>query len=159
MIQLQFVRQADIESSAIAWFTQGELSHVDAVMPDGSLLGARSDRVGGEPSGVYIRPCDYANFALRIGFTIKATKVQEAKFYAFLKSQIGKPYDKTAIWGFVIGRDWRDKDSWICSELQAAALEAAGIVPPLYLAANKITPTALALTASAIGATRLKDAA
>lgn len=155
MITLQFVRQADLASSAIAWFTQGEFSHVDAVMPDGSLLGSRNDSVGGQPRGVHIRPPDYADFAFKVRFNIWAYKPQEDKFYEFLNRQLGKPYDTTAIWGFVTGRNWREKDSWICSELQAAALEAAGLVPPLYLATNKISPTALALTVSAIGAARV----
>lgn len=150
-VQLQFVRQHDIASSAIAWFSQGEVSHVDAVMPDGMLLGARNDAVGGQPPGVRIRPPDYAKFVLWVPFTITTTPDQEVKFHSFLLAQVGKPYDQQAIWGFVTGRNWRENDSWICSELQAAALEAAGIVPPLYLAANKITPTALALLASGIG--------
>lgn len=74
------------------------------------------------------------------------------KWLEFLMSQLGKPYDYEAIWGFLLNRDWREPDSWICSELQARALEVAGIVPCLYLACNKITPVALALAVSAAGA-------
>jgi len=153
-IQLQFVRQKGIASSAIAWFSQGNFSHVDAVLPSGRLLGARNDNALGIPSGVQIRPEGYADWALRVRFTIPTTQEQANKFYTFLREQIGKPYDRSAIWGFVTGRNWRAQDSWICSELQAAALEHAGIVPPLYLSANKITPTALALLASSIASSR-----
>lgn len=78
--------------------------------------------------------------------------MQSRAFYRFLRAQVGKPYDHSAIWGFASGRDWREDDSWICSELQAAALEHAGIVPnQLYLAANKITPVALAFGLSFLG--------
>jgi len=151
MIRLQFVREADIASDVIAWFSQGNLSHVDAVLPGGALLGARSDRVGGAPSGVQIRTPGYAKFALVVPFTVPATPDQEETFLKFLLSQVGKPYDHQAIWGFAVGRNWREEDSWICSELQAAALEHAGVCPCLYLAANKITPVALALAVSAMG--------
>lgn len=150
MIRLQFSRQAGIASGAIAWFSSGNLSHVDAMLPDGSLLGARSDAVGGQPPGVRIRPQGYAKFAVRVIMEIPCGSFRERTFYAFLHSQKGKPYDKKAIWAFVANRNWRDQDSWICSELQASAGEVAGIWPKLYLAANKITPVALALVASAV---------
>lgn len=151
MITLRFVREPCLSSDLIAWFTQGHLSHVDCITKSGKALGARSDRVGGEPAGVWVRPADYAAFALVTCFELDATPAQEKAFYQFLNAQIGKPYDHRAIWGFVTGRDWREPDSWICSELQAAALEYAGIVPKLYVAANKITPNALALIASVVG--------
>lgn len=152
-IQLQFSRQADIASSAIAWFSQGNLSHVDAILPGGLLLGARSDRVGGKPAGVQIRPPGYAKFALRVVFTIPCTDAQAARFYEFLSQQIGKPYDRSVILGFVSGRNWRALDSWICSELIMAALEYAGIIPPPYLAIYKIAPNAAALAVSVLRST------
>ena len=56
----------------------------------------------------------------------------------------------TAIVAFVAGRDWHNPDSWICSELVAAATEAANLFPKkIYVTANGITPKALALEASA----------
>lgn len=152
MIRLQFSRQADFASDAIAWFSSGHLSHVDAVMGNGFLLGSRSDVVEHIPAGVQIRPPWYARFAEKVVFEIPATPFQYARWERFLEAQIGKPYDSTAIWGFVTGRDWREQDSWFCSELQARALEVAGVAPNLYLAANKITPVALALAVSAMGA-------
>lgn len=153
-IRLQFSRQAGIASAAIAWFSQSNFSHVDAVLPSGRLLGARHDKVGGKPSGVEIRPTGYAKFALAVQFVIPTTDEQANKFYHFLFDQIGKPYDSSAIWGFVTGRNWRAQDSWFCSELIAAALEHAGIFPPLYFAANKITPNALALVVSTKASSR-----
>ncbi len=84
--------------------------------------------------------------------SLDATKKQERDFYAYLNAQIGKPYDKTAITAFVFNRDWREEDAWYCSELQAAALEDAGLSHPLYLPASKVTPVSLALVMSALGA-------
>jgi hypothetical protein len=51
MIRLQFVLGTGLSSQAIAWFSAGHFSHVDAVLPDNRLLGARSDVVGGKPPG------------------------------------------------------------------------------------------------------------
>jgi uncharacterized protein YycO len=150
VIKLQFVCENAISSALIALFSAGHFSHVDAVWGKTSLLGARSD---GLPPGVEVRPAEYLRFSTRVVFEIPATAHQKAKWRAFLKAQIGKPYDHSAIWGFVRGRDWRQADSWICSELQAAALEHAGVLPKLYIATNKITPVFLAGLVSAIGAT------
>jgi uncharacterized protein YycO len=149
MIKLQFVCENALSSRAIAWFSQGHFSHVDACWGK-DLLGARSD---GLPPGVEVRPAGYLAFSTRVVFEIPAKPRQKRQWAEFLKAQVGKPYDHTAIWAFVRGRDWRQADSWICSELQAAALEHAGILPKLYVATNKITPVFLAGLVSAIGAT------
>jgi uncharacterized protein YycO len=153
MIRLQFVRQAALSSDIIAWFSQGHFSHVDAILPDETLLGARNDSVGGQPPGVRIRPPDYTPFSLRVVMAVPCSESQAERYYSFLHSQVGKPYDTEAIWAFAFGRDWREQDSWICSELQTAAGEACGAFPSLYLAANKITPVSCALAFSAIGGT------
>jgi len=139
----------------IAWFSQGHLSHVDAILPDGNLLGSRTEVCKGIKQGVHVRPFDYLRGATKkvVRMTIPCTDTQKGDFYTFLYSQIGKPYDRSAILGFIVNRNWRDTNSWYCMELIAAALEKAGIVPDLYLAANKITPVAGALVVSAIGGT------
>ena len=153
-IKLQFVSQKDIGSTMIGWFSAGHLSHVDAVLPSG-LLGARNDST--PISGVWERQPDYARFNRRVVMTITCTEAQTKAWLVFLRKQVGKPYDWRCILGFVSGRDWRETDSWICSELQAAALEAVGIVPPLYLTANKITPVALALAVSALHGVNIQE--
>lgn len=159
MITLQFIGQHDFLSRAIGWFSAGHLSHVDVVMPNGGLLGARSDhyrsRAGDTslevPAGVRIRPANYVGHPKTVvRFSIAATTDQEKTFYDFLSRQIGRPYDYEAILGFVFNRDWRETDSWICSELVMAALEKAKLIPELYLAANRISPVAAALAISMI---------
>ena len=151
MIRLHFSLGTDWTSRVIAWFSAGDFSHVDAILPDGSLLGSRSDAIGGKPPGVQIRPAGYEPWRAWAIVELAANPVQESAFHGFLLRQIGKPYDSRAIWGFITGRDWRAQDSWICSELQAAALEGSAVIPPLVLEANKITPAALALAVSAAG--------
>jgi hypothetical protein len=156
-ITLQFVLGKGVSSGAIAWFSQGHFSHVDAVLPDGSLLGARSDRIKGIDPGVQVRPPNYEKWLKRTQFTIPCTLSQYLDWLDFLYEQLHRPYDKKAIWAFATGRDWREEDSWICSELQCAALEVAKIVPCLYLAANKVTPVMCAMVASAVQGSVYKD--
>jgi uncharacterized protein YycO len=127
------------------------LSHVDCVLPDGRLLGSRSDRKGNVEAGVQIRPPAYAKWRVREVIELRTTKRQEERLYKFLHKQIGKPYDRIGILGWVTGRSWRDDDSWYCSELQTAALEYARIIPKLYVPTYKITPETLAIIMSAIG--------
>lgn len=149
-VELQFSVCDDIGSWAIRLYDHGPWSHVDAVLPDG-LLGARLDELGGKPAGVQLRPFTYCNFHAISRVFVDCTEDQRAKFYEFLNSQIGKPYDPSAIAGFVFDRDWRNPDSWFCSELQGVALEDAGIFPhKLALPTNKLTPSGLYLALSVI---------
>lgn len=113
-------------------------THVDIVMPDGLLLGARSD------NGVLIRPSNYAAFTATRVIEIECTEKQVDAYYSFAKAQVGKPYDYLAISAFVVPaltRDWLSGTAWFCSELDAAAMFHAGIFPrALATAVNKITP-------------------
>lgn len=152
LLSWQFVLGSGISSRSIAWFSAGHFSHVDCIFPDGFLLGARSDRVGHRPAGVELRPPAYEKWKERVVMSLEVETSRANKFYGFLNEQLHKPYDKTAIWGFAAGRDWREDDSWFCSELQTAAIEAANITPALYAPAAKITPAGLAIVLSALGA-------
>jgi hypothetical protein len=154
-IVLQFVTEDALTSALIRWFSAGDFSHVDAVLPDGSLLGSRFEAmtVNGQsiPGGVQIRPPGYAKFkrVLKVSIPVESEKVDI--FYNWWKSQIGKPYDMTAIIGFFIGRNWRKANSWYCSEGIARGMEIAKVFSyELYTATNKLTPAALLLAISAI---------
>jgi hypothetical protein len=161
MITLQFCSFDCWQNRLIRWFSAGRVGHVDVVMPDGSLLGAQHDAgMGGRPAGVWVRSAIYGDqwgMRNRIRVSLPATREQERMFYAFLRRQIGKPYDSKAIWGFVFARNWRDSRAWFCSELAAAALEYAGVVRP-FGAPNKITPQELLLVCSALGTVDYIDA-
>jgi hypothetical protein len=141
MITLQFAAEANIPSLLIEWYGHGSYAHVDNVCEDGTLLGARVK------GGVQKRLPGYAPFTkiLRVTLPFQATDYDK-----FLNDQIGKPYDGTAIAAFAFDRDWRKADSWFCSELIAAALEACNFFRyPLVTAANKLTPPDLLLLCSA----------
>ena len=136
-------------SRAIQIFSRGWPSHVDHVLGDGTLLGARSDSVGGKPPGVQIRPANYEVWTKTQSIRLNATAAQETAWLNFLTAQIGKPYDFEAIAAFAIDRDWRNPEKWFCSELAAAALEACKWFPkPLASVANEITPRDLLLVIS-----------
>lgn len=126
MILLRFVSHPGLFNWACTIAQYGFWStHCDAVMPDGRYLGAISD-------GVKIREPDYdaGNVTREVFVEVKATAEQEEIFYAFIESQVGKPYDTWAIVAyFWPSRDWQELDSWFCSELLATGLAECGILP------------------------------
>lgn len=141
----RFIAEKDIASRAIAWFGGGSWSHIDVRNPDGTYTGARED-------GGYIqRPADYIKPAHWCFFTLEVTAEQEVAFWKSSNAKLGDAYDKLAIWGFLLGRDWAEPGKWICSEAQAHNLTCAKIIHPLYLSANRITPNDMTLILSSIG--------
>ena len=70
------------------------------------------------------------------------------------QEKFGKPYDNTAIWGFAFGRNWREKDSWFCSEKQIDGAQHAKIIRPLPAPINKVPPpAAMSIISQAPGVT------
>jgi uncharacterized protein YycO len=49
---------------------------------------------------------------------------------AWLETQVGKPYDWTALLSFIVHRDWASPNKWFCSELAAMAWDKGG--SPLF---------------------------
>lgn len=141
-IVIRFVTCSDPISAIIR---RGELgfwaSHVEALTPDGFLLGAHAD------GGVARRPRDYdvGQWTLELLVAVPASADQQAAFWAFLAAQLGKPYDANAIKALAAGElsgmaTLADNAgaAWICSALIAGALKAAGLV--------LATPSTLRLT-------------
>jgi hypothetical protein len=135
-ITTQFITEASVGSWMIRYGTHSDFSHVDVVLPNGNLLGARSDTA---TPGVAIRHPNYATFTRCSRVIIPCTKEQEDNYYKFLYAQLGKPYDWKSIVGFAIDRDWRETDSWFCSELDIAGKEVAGILK-IATPSNRMTP-------------------
>lgn len=142
-VVLQFVASSDPMSWAIMRISR-HYSHVDVVLPDETLLGARQD------GGVAIRPANYEKFTKRTRVfvlcgTLTGNEGKDVYAYDWYRAQIGKPYDTRAIEAFVAGflgpeRDWQAPDSWYCSELAIAGLLASGIARDPGVSANHITP-------------------
>jgi hypothetical protein len=145
-MRIRFVTGHDFASLGIRVAEHdGWCTHVEAVMPDGTLLGAHFR------GGVMARAADYdKGIATRqLIVSLDAAHDEEDKFNAFLRSQVGKSYDLTALAGFALGRDWHKADSWFCSELIAAALEESGYIPHLASINSHISPRDLLLVLSA----------
>jgi uncharacterized protein YycO len=126
MITLRFVAHTGLFNWACTIAQYGFWStHAEAVMPDGRYLGAISD-------GVKARAPDYDRGTIKqeIFLEVSATADQEEIFYAFIESQIGKPYDLWAILAyFWPSRNWQSFDAWYCSELLGTGLAECGILP------------------------------
>lgn len=109
MISLQFAAEDGLSSDLIKYFEHGAFSHVDAVLPNGDLLGARLD------GGVQVRKPGYAAFSRTLRVDLPADDLTAQRFYAFLQSQVGKPYDMGVIAAFAFDANWQASGEWICS--------------------------------------------
>jgi hypothetical protein len=149
-IVLQFVEGSGLGSGMIKWFGHGAFSHVDAVLPDGTLLGARNDDIDGVPAGVQIRPASYVADEHVRRISLPASDAQATAFYDFMHAQIGKPYNKIGIVAFAVNASWSSVGAWFCSQVVTAALQAAAWLRDLSEPPNKIDPDDLFLILSAL---------
>ncbi len=135
MITVRFSANRTFGSRIIRAATWSEFSHVDFVLPSGSLLGAAA--IG----GVALREARADCTRVR-AFRVDAP----ARVLAAAIDQLGKPYDWAGVVGMGLHRDWQEDDSWFCSELVAWAFQAAG--RPLLRAdhLHRITPRDLLLS-------------
>lgn len=144
-LEVSLAQGTGLISKTIDWFSAGRVSHADLVMPNHTLLGARSD------GGVKERPGDYLGNIKRWVFSKEVSREQAFEVYKFAYQQLDKGYDHLAIFAFAINRNWREEDRWFCSELVAAALEKGKVLPKLWQPMNKITPTMLGAMLSSAG--------
>jgi hypothetical protein len=132
-----------LSSKAIECFGMSVMSHVDIMLANGDLVGARSDQIyyrGRDPrffggylsAGVQLRPHDYESCNEILVLEKPVSHDQHRLCMQFLAAQIGKDYDKIGILDFALcrnrWRDWRDPSSWWCSELFAGMLEHGGVI-------------------------------
>jgi hypothetical protein len=146
VITIRFVTCHDVVSAAIRAYQYGFwASHVDALI-GGKLVGAHFN------GGVLARPIGYdaSKITKEQIVAIKADDPTTKAFEDFITAQIEKPYDVEAIAAMVLDRDWRDPNSWFCSELIAAGLEQCKIFSRLPAALNRILPRDAMLMATAL---------
>lgn len=150
-ILLQYSTEHSLSSWAIRWWTDSEWSHVDAVLPNGDLLGARPDYPIKGRTGVQIRPKNYAPFS-KTRLVEIATEGADT-FYALLRGEIGKPYARGKILNFVVDQDdrWQNGKAYFCDELVLAMARRAGIFPhKLAIPFSKVAPGASLLAFSVL---------
>lgn len=146
MITLRFVSHPGIFNWACTIAQYGFWgTHCEAVMLDGRYLGAISDGVKAR-----VPSYDKGKFKKEVFIEVQATADQEDIFYAFIESQIGKPYDLWAILAyFYPSRDWQSFDAWYCSELLGTGLAECGILPKeMAVKFSRVTPRDLMLMIS-----------
>lgn len=108
------------------WWTPHWATHVDAVLPDGGLLGARP--VG----GVEIRSPTYCNASPHTEIvTIPVSGVETDAFYSYLYDQVGKGYNFCGLF---------HNDRWSCAELIAYGLMYGAPIIPAVIEPAKLAP-------------------
>lgn len=112
-MKLLFTNDHSFASEATRILTYSRWSHVAVI--DGTEV------VEAVPAGVRRYPLDKAIMESSEYAAVEFPVYDEQKFIELIRSQIGKPYDKTAIMGFLFRRDWQDESKWFCSELPAWA--------------------------------------
>lgn len=117
----------------IRTFTKSKWSHVAFLLDDNTVIEAVYPLVRRVPLAEMLS--SYDKFEL-IDIPCDYRKAKEAGL-----SQLGKPYDLSAIAGLALHRDWQEQDSWFCSELVAWCLEQGG--NKLFKDPYRVTPQML----------------
>ena len=130
------VRWANKSSWMIRKGCHSVFSHMDFVLDDGSLLGSSNMGIGspvikGNPCGVAIRPPDYQKpWGLRRRMILNTDRADD--IIAMALTQLGKPFDNSAIFTFMSkwtprpARNWHIDDAWFCAEYCTWAEETGG---------------------------------
>lgn len=128
-ISLLFSTSGHPMSAVIRVGTWSDWSHV-AIIDGNEVIEATA------PAGVRRFPINHTKRSAIVELPCRDPQA----VIAAAASQIGKPYDFTAIIGLGLHRDWQQEDSWFCSELVAWAFEKVG--DPLFRAdcLRRVTP-------------------
>lgn len=162
MIGLRAVMGYGPSSGVIALFSAGHFSHIDARVPPqgipgipwapGSLVGSRSDKIGGKPPGLQSRPYGYERVFRAMNFYLPAKAEQETIFWNHLYSEEGDKYDKAGIFSFVFNSNLHSPGEFFCSAAILDALEACDWMHPTYSPFWKIAPVSLTNLVTSHGA-------
>jgi hypothetical protein len=148
-IRLRFVTCSDRISTGIRFAENFWSSHCEAVMPDGTYLGAHAD------GGVQARLPDYdaAIWTKQLFIDLPCTEAQQKAHIDYLTRKIGEPYDMESILGFALRLDQHSPQHIICSALQLMSLrqpKAPWLPFPITLPAHQVSPRDLLLILSGI---------
>jgi uncharacterized protein YycO len=117
MTLLRFTRGVGLAGAIVRFATWSQFSHVGFRLDDGRVLDA-CPGIGVSIHEQIDEESDHAEY-----FSIEAPKVIIAGAVEWAKTQVGKSYDWTAIYGMAFRRDWHDDRAWFCSELVTAAFD------------------------------------
>lgn len=167
MIRFQLVRGRSLSSHLIAWWGVGwnGWSHVDCLLKDGFLIGARDDWLrmpSGKqvPPGIQIRDPGYQSWERRTVFTLQADALVTQAWEAYVRAQVGLQYDQKDILDLVVGKKPVDHKMRICSAFATDSLQASGVWPKLLSHESlQITPDTFAFGLTTSGAAMQEMAA
>lgn len=122
-MKLIFTRRHTVASLLIRLFTGSRWSHVACIVSDKMVIDSTFKH-----GGVRLRPiadvvCESSAFD-----EVSVPLADEQAAVDWLTAQLNKPYDWTAIVGFVFRSGWAEPDRWFCSELAEGAIRAGGLV-------------------------------
>jgi uncharacterized protein YycO len=117
-ILIRFTRGTGIDGAIVRYATWSNYAHVGFLLPDDTILDATPE------FGVSLRH-DYDDATTRYYKPALAPRAID-KAVQWAASQVGKPYDWSAIYGIIFRRDWHKPTAWFCSELVQNGSEVGG---------------------------------
>lgn len=148
MIYIGLQRSSSPLSWIVRWFTWSKYSHAGVVVDtSGSLDPARPKDMdlyeAHEFHGVRKRKLK-GKWDL---FSVEGvTREKQAQVLDFFRKQSGKPYDWSAIFGFIFRTNWDKEDKWFCSEIIVRAFYKADLPLLRTNNFNRITPRDIQLS-------------
>lgn len=135
-MQIMFCHRRGLVAKAIEVATWSDFCHTALVYDGVAIEATFKHGVRGVPAEALAKSYD------KVYIVDIPTGNDEGIFLAAL-SQVGKPYDATALLGILAHRDWQEPDRWFCSELVAWAFSQGG--HPLFReqVVHRITPQML----------------
>lgn len=118
-VRLLFSTSSHPGSALIRAFTWSNWSHVGLIDGDQVIEAVA-------PHGVRRVPLALAIEHAHRSAVVSLPCSDPGRIIGAAASQIGKPYDWTAVLGLGLHRDWQETDAWFCSELVAWAFTRAG---------------------------------
>src|SRR5574343_68023 len=121
MIEVVFTDSNSFSARCITAFTWSNYRHVGFYdRKNGSIIDSRSDYGGVSEYSFEKLKEDYSRILVRSFPNVPLEALNIAR------SQIGKPYDWTALAGIGLHRDWQETNKWFCSELVTWACQQTG---------------------------------
>lgn len=108
MTTIRFTRGSGLAGAIVRIGTWSDFAHVGFKLDDGSVLDATPE------FGVSVRMATDTDDTEY--WKILAPKAHIEGMVAWGLTQVGKPYDWSAIYGFAVHRDWHNDAHWFCSE-------------------------------------------
>lgn len=132
-VSLLYTRSRQVSSAGIRLVTWGDFSHVAQI--DGPKIIESVFRDGVREDSLDNAIARASHWAI-----VEYEHYNPAGMIAAVRSQIGKPYDKTGALGLGLHRDWQEDDAWWCSELIPWAAQQADDPWFMPAAQHRITP-------------------